>query len=415
MLDGAGVRAALLISSFCLASCAGRPLAASLPPPQPPPAMAVDLHLHVTMSQAARPLFKGEPGSGALAWSARSRLDNQIDEQQMHAAGLTVALGSVWPPFDLRPGRTALGEAVNQLQQLQRFGERQPGFAIVRSAAQARRALAQGRLAILPAVEGGEGIREVEDVDRLWRAGARTITLAHFSSNALGGAALGQISRNLFGIKTDALEPTGLTPLGRAAVERMIALGIIIDLAHASDALSADVLDLTEPLGVPVLNTHCGARALLPYERSLPDAIAIRIARGGGLIGVTLFDAMVAKVPESAQFEGFVPGTCDEVVAHWLHLAKVVGPQALVLGSDFNGFITRHPAGGSCPRGLRNVGDLSGLWAALQAHGVPRSALDGMGEKFLALVERVESKASPAARKQAMQVRMIEPELFEAP
>lgn len=386
-------------------------VAASLPPPQ----LAADLHLHVTMSQAAKPIFKGEPASGPLAWRASNILDNQVDEKMMHAAGLKVALGSVWPPFEFRPGRTALGEALNQLHQLRQFGLRQPGFAVVASAAQARRAVAHGRLAILPAVEGGEGILEVDDVDRLWLAGARAITLTHFENNALAGAALGQVSRNLLGIKTDRLEPQGLTPLGRAAVARMISLGIVIDLAHASDATSNDVLDLTEPLGVPVLNSHSGARALLSMERIIPDALAARITRAGGLVGVTVFAKMVAQVPEAAQFDGFVPGTCDEVVAHWLHLARVAGPEALVLGSDFNGFVTRHGPGGSCPHGLRNVGDLPELWAALEAHGVPRAALDGMGEKVLALLEKVESKASPKARNQAWRVRRIEPDLFDAP
>lgn len=398
-----------------LAGCAGRPLAVPMPPEVPPPTLAVDLHLHVSMVQAAKPFFRGESGSGPLARSGSTRLDNQIEESQLHAAGLKLALAAVWPPFELRPGRSALDEAIHQLRELQQFGRRQPGFAIVSSAAQARTAIARGRIALLPAVEGGEGIREVDDVDRLWLAGARTLSLVHFDNNALGGAAYGQISRNLLGIKTEALEPRGLTDLGRAAVERMIALGIVIDLSHASDALSVDVLNLTEPLGVPVLNTHSGARALLPMERSISDALAARITQAGGLVGIPVFDKMVADVPESARFPGFVPNTCDEVVAHWLHLAKVAGAGSLTLGSDFNGFITRHAPGGSCPNGLRNTGDLPALWAALVTHGLPREALDEMGEKFLTLVEKVEAKADPVARKAARRIRRIDVGPYEGP
>ncbi len=398
-----------------VAGCAARPLANPLPPSVAAVAFGVDLHLHVSMSQAAKPFFKGEPGNGTLSWNSGSRLVNQIDEAQMHASGVKLALGAVWPPFELRPGRTSLDEAVNQLEQLRVFSLRRPGFALVHSTAQAKGEIALGRIAILPAVEGGEGIREVDDVDRLWLAGARAITLVHFGANGLGGAARGQMLRNLLGMKTGGLEPLGLTALGRAAVERMIDLGVVIDLSHASDALATDVLDLAEARGVPVLNSHSGTRELSSMERNISDAIAARIAKGGGLVGVTIFERMLDEVPQTERWPGFVPDSCDEIVAHWLHLAKAAGASSLTLGSDFNGFITRHGAGGSCPHGLRNIGDLGQLWAALEAHGLPRAALDGMGERFWALLQKVESKASPSARAAARRHIRLDADLFAAP
>lgn len=414
MVRAGDVRPALL-ALFLLTGCAGKPLAPTLPPPVPAPKVVADLHLHLTMSQSAKPVFKGEPGSGVMTWNPSAILTNQVDEQMLHDSGVTLTLGSVWPAFRLRAGRTALDEALHQLDALWEFGQRRPGFAVVGTAAQARRALARGRIAVLPAVEGGEGILAVDDVDRLWLAGARAITLAHFTNSRIGGASKGQTARNLLGVKTDQLEQLGLTDLGRDAVARMVDLGIVLDLAHASDALSRDVLTLAEERGVPVVNSHSAARSYLQSERSIPDDLAARIARGGGLIGVVLNSEMVATAPESARWPGFVPNTCDEIVAHWLHLAQVAGPDALVLGSDFNGFIPRHHPGGSCPQGIRNAGDLPQLWAALEAHGVPRPALDGMGEKFLALLEKVEAKASPTARAAARQVRRKDADLFAAP
>jgi membrane dipeptidase len=390
-------------------------MALVVPEPQPPLNVAVDMHLHVSMSQGAKPIFRGEAGSVDLAESGSTRLFNQIDEPKLNASGLRLALGALWPPYNLRPGRTRMDEAVHQLQAQLDFGHRQPGFAVVHSAAQARTALAHGRIAIFPALEGGEGIESVEDVDRLWASGLRAITLVHFASSQLGGAARGQTARNIFGIHLEGLEPMGLTPLGKEVVERMISLGILIDLAHASDAFTRDVLDVTEPRGVPVVNSHSPARALIDMERAISDASAARIAKSGGLVGVTVFNTMVANVPEAERWPGFVPGTCDEIVAHWLYLAKVTGPDALTLGSDFNGFITRHPPGGSCPHGLRNVGDLPELFAALQAHGVPREALDGMGARFLAVVEKVEAHSDPKAKAQASRLRTFDTDLFDAP
>lgn len=415
MVDPAAVSLRAAIGVMLLAGCARLPLADPLPPPQPPLTLAADLHLHFSISRGARPFFKGEAGSGPLTTDPRARLRNQIGEPQMHASGLRLALGALWPPFDVRPGRDALGEALDQVSELRRFTQRHPGFAVVSSAARARAVLAQGRIAILPQLEGGEGIEQVDDVDRLWAAGVRAITLEHFSSSALGGAAKNQMLHNIFGVQSATVERQGLTPLGRAAVERMMALGIVIDLAHSSDAVSRDVLDLTEARGVPVINSHSPARALHLMERAIPDELAARIGRGGGLLGATVFDGMVAHVPESERWPGFVPGSCDDVIAHWVYLAKVAGPEHVALGSDFNGFITRPGPGGSCPNGLRNIGDLPDLFAALEAHGIPRAALDGMGQALLTLVETVEAKADPVAQAKARQVRTDAQNLFSAP
>jgi membrane dipeptidase len=354
------------------------------------------------MARAAKPLFTGEPGDGVVTTSTRTRLVNQVTEAQLRASNVGLVYGGLWPPFRLRPRRTALDEALHQLRQLDAFAAREPGFALVGTAAEARAAWARGRVAVLPQVEGGEGIERVEDVDALYAAGARCITLVHFVSTQLGGAAKGQLEKNLLLARPEgALEPRGLTPLGRAAVERMVALGIAIDVAHASDAMLADVLALTEARGVPVLVSHTGARALRNWERNLSDASARRVVAGGGLVGISLFEGQV----EVDEGKGLGPahqhGTCDDVVAHWKHLATVVPSEALVLGSDWNGFIVRPRPGGLCPDGLRNAGDLGALWAALVREGVPRDALDGMGERLLRFVEAVEAKADPAAQAEA--------------
>jgi microsomal dipeptidase-like Zn-dependent dipeptidase len=90
-------------------------------------------------------------------------------------------------------------------------------------------------------------------------------------------------------------------------------------------------------------------------------------------------------------------------VAHWKHLASVVPPAQLTLGSDFNGMISRPAPGGSCPDGVRNTGDLETLYGALVKHGVPQTAIDGMGWRFLELWEALEKRADPAVREHALE------------
>lgn len=386
------------------AGCAApRPVSPSAPPPAPALRLGADTHLHLTTSHAATPVFEGEPGQGILAGSPQSRLTNQVEAEHLRRAGVRLALAAVWPPVRARPYRTSLDESVGVLYGLEAFARRRADFTVARSAAEARGALAAGQVVLVPQVEGGEGITRVDDVDVLYRAGMRCLTLVHFEDIALGGASWGQALDTFFNTpRANGKNPRGLTPLGRAAVARLMDLGVLIDLAHASDALANEVLDLAEARGVPVVASHSGARALKDKERNVSDALAGRIARLGGAMGVSLFEMQVGGTPEAHRWPGFVPDTCDEVVAHWAHLAKVAGPEAVLLGSDFNGFIIRGRPGGACPDGLRNTSDLPQLFAALEQRGVPRAALDGMGERLLGILEQVEAKADPQARARAL-------------
>ncbi|MFY0523301.1 dipeptidase [Archangium gephyra] len=382
------------------------------PPEETAPAVApevlrADLHVHVTMRAALGPLFQGEPGDGVLAGSHAAFLVNQVDAAALRRAGVRLILATVWPPNATRPGRSALGEALHQLTELEAFARRNPDFVLAHSAAEARRKLADGQLVLIPAVEGGEGIRRVEDVDLLYAAGARSITLVHFFDNPLAGAADDQFGALVGGLTNG--RDGGLTPLGVDAVRRMIQLGILIDVAHASDRTIEEVLALAGPAGVPLLYSHTGAG--WAGTRCLSTPLAQRIGAGGGLIGIGLFRSF-QQVPLEERWEGYQQGTCDDDVAHWLHYARQVGPEAVMLGSDFSSVILRARPGGACAQGLRHTGDLPALFAALEAHGLARDHLDSSGERLLRVLEAVERRADPSVLQSARRLSVPRDDLF---
>jgi microsomal dipeptidase-like Zn-dependent dipeptidase len=383
---------AVLSTAACVTT---HPLASPTPPQVSPLKGGVDTHLHLTMASAAKPIFQGEPGDAHVSSAPRNRWVNMVDDQALQHSGVNLVYAALWPPFRGRPGRSAFDEALHQIDAFDDFVLRRPRFSKVLTAAQARQAMARGSIAAFAQLEGGEGLSSVDQVDLLYAKGVRCLTLVHFVSSALGGAAAGQLARALFGAKVEGQrEPIGLTDLGKAVVTRLLDLGIVIDLSHGSDALVADVLALTEARGVPVLVSHTGARSLAPMERNLPDSLIKRIAAGGGLFGVTLF---ADQLDTGAQTH-----TCDDVVAHWLYLAELVGHQSMLLGSDFNGPISRAEPGGLCSAGLADTRALQALWAALEFKGVPRERLDDQGERLLHLIEQVEAAAKPAAQARAL-------------
>jgi membrane dipeptidase len=388
-------RACLLVALWMCTAGAGR----------------ADLHVHLTMADAL-PFFSGEVDGSTLASHPDQWLRNQVRTAHLDRAGISLVVAALWPPWGFRPGRTRFDEALASAEGLGRFTRTRPGYAVASDSAQARRLIARDLVAVVPHLEGTQGVRSVQDVDALYAAGYRALGLVHFADNSLAEAREGQ-----FGPVSDWLRhkrPGGLTALGREAVQRMISLGMIIDLGHASRATRQDVLALAEAAGVPVMFSHAGSE--WQVARTLDDEHARRIARGGGLIGIGVFrHDVLMPIPEASRLPGHVLDTCDDVVAHWRHYAHVAGADAVMLGSDLNSTIHRPRAGGSCPRGIRNAGDLPALFAALQAHGIPQASLDGSAERFLQFWERVEAAASPAARAEAMTRRAQVPAPLDAP
>ena len=163
---------------------------------------------------------------------------------------------------------------------------------------------------------GVEGLHLLEgdaaNLDRLYDAGFRMVAPVHFFDNEVGGSAHG-------------VGKGGLTPFGKTVVAQAERRGMLIDLSHGSDQLIADVLDVATR---PVIVSHTGLRALCPGGRNLTDAQLRRIAAGGGLVGIALFEEAMCS-PELAA-----------TAAAMRHAADVMGVRHVALGSDFDGAVT---------------------------------------------------------------------------
>ena len=163
------------------------------------------------------------------------------------------------------------------------------------------------------ATEGGHPFEgDLANIRGLYEEGYRVIGLQHFFDNELGGS--------LHGISN-----TGLTDFGRAAVREILAQGMIIDVAHSSESVVREVLDMTD---APLVVSHTGIRSFCETPRNISDALMAEIAARGGIIGIGFW----ADV------------TCDDTPAG---VARVIayaveqfGIDAVALGSDYDGSIT---------------------------------------------------------------------------
>lgn len=177
------------------------------------------------------------------------------------------------------------------------------------------------------AVEGAQAAGDdAAGVDELADAGVRMFGLAHFFDNPVAGSAHGIVQG-------------GITALGRQMVDRAIARGMVIDLAHASSAAIDDFVDRWP--GTVFVMSHTGLRSICDTQRNLADEQVRRIVRANGLIGIGAWDVPLC-LPRTAPAAAYVDRMAESIV-HAIGLADREHPghgdDYVALGSDFDGWV----------------------------------------------------------------------------
>jgi microsomal dipeptidase-like Zn-dependent dipeptidase len=222
-----------------------------------------------------------------------------------------LAIAQRWPVA----AWTSIAErALHQAHRLETFALRSKGaLVVVRSKGDLRKALDGEALAAVLATEGAHPLEgKLENLQRLYDAGYRMLGLQHFFDNELGGS--------LHGVSGG-----GLTEFGRAAVIAADEKGMMIDVAHSSEKVAWETLELVKR---PLVVSHTGLRGHCESARNVPDDLLKAIAEKGGLIGVGFWDGAVCAASLDAIGEAIV------------YAVKLLGEDHVALGSDFDGSVT---------------------------------------------------------------------------
>ena len=295
-------------------------------------ASAIDLHLHLPM------------------------IEDQVKLKDLEAADIRLVTAVLYAPPVLSQIRGGYARALlRQIKQVERWTTRDPRVSIVRSPDEAEAVLKskEWRLGVILAAEGSGGADTVEKLDRLWDRGLRMLTITHFVDTRWGGAAAVRYWPRATCIpdgKADGRRnPRGLTAAGEKLADYAVAKGLLLDLTHSSDKT---VMDLARRhRGLPLLFSHQAARELTPCERTISPELLHEVKRSGGLVGLTL----------AANYAG---SDLPSLLRHAAAVAREAGPEAIAIGSDFNGLIGR-VQGAADPSGYAPV------LKELEAAGIP--------------------------------------------
>jgi microsomal dipeptidase-like Zn-dependent dipeptidase len=208
----------------------------------------------------------------ASQWS--SRLKTRVNAEALEDSDVKIAIVALYShPLFFRSITGNQRESIrHQIDETRKFVTAHPNWIIARNAAEARKAIDEGKRVLILSLEGASGILENDaDIEEfVEKDGVRIVTPLHFMDDWIGGAALMpgaaaivnpfaafqsflQSERDENGV---FLNDQGLTSKGHSFIQSLIQHGVWIDLSHSSDKSVRDMLPMLKTAGQPPLFTH---------------------------------------------------------------------------------------------------------------------------------------------------------------
>ena len=334
--------------------------------------------------------------------------DGSIDIPRMRDGGMDAIFFSIWIPGTVT-GPVAVQRALTQIAAVRETVARHPNdLVLCTTAAEVRQAKANKKVAALIGVEGGHMINDsLANLDKFYTLGVRYMTLTH------------TVNTDWADSSGDKPAHDGLTPFGKQVVAEMNKLGMMVDISHVADKTFYDVLAASQ---APVIASHSSCRALCTHPRNMTDDMIKALAAEGGVIQINYHvgflsqefqDASKANPELGKQIEAEAKKRCagneacelieadkitrdyvaqgklprvdwTAIIDHIDHAVKLVGPDHVGLGSDFDG--------ADMPYGMEDATHLPQITSAMLAKGYsPADIQKILGGNTLRLMQDVEA------------------------
>jgi membrane dipeptidase len=333
--------------------------------------------------------------------------DGHVDIPRMREGGMNAIFFSIWIDGRIM-GPPAVEKALDQIDAVyQNVKKNSKDMMLARTAADVRRAHAEGKIAALMGVEGGHMMGNDIRVLRIFSdLGVRYMTLSHFYNDEWADSS------------TDKPAHNGLTDFGKEVVREMNRQGMMVDISHVSDKTFYDALAVSK---APLIASHSSCRALCNHVRDMSDDMIKALAAKGGVIQINYEKSFIDQAYKDAsdretggvvQSMGQITKDCnndeaciskelasrekkltdegklphvswERIVDHIDHAVKLVGADHVGLGSDFDG--------ASMPEGMEDCSKLPKITEALLRKGYSESDVRKiLGENTLRVMEAAE-------------------------
>ncbi|MDI1295562.1 MAG: dipeptidase [bacterium] len=290
----------------------------------------------------------------------------QVDLPRMKKGGLDGGFFAIYTsqgPLTTEGFRKARDFAIMRGVSIREMVAADPAnFQLALEAKDAAPIAAAGKRIVYMSIENAYPLGEdVSLIDLFYAMGVRVSGFAHFAHNQFADSSTDPSKKPRYG---------GLSPLGKDLLKEMNRLGIVPDASHSSDQVLDDLLALST---TPVLLTHSGCKAIYDHPRNVDDDHLRALAAKGGVIQMNAYGtylraskpnperqkalmALFGEMREGAkisaekraellakrqEIDKLYPDTdrpsFDDFMAHMLHALKVVGPEHVGIGLDWDG------------------------------------------------------------------------------
>jgi membrane dipeptidase len=341
--------------------------------------------------------------------------DGSVDIPRMREGGLSAIFFSIWISGTVT-GPEAVKRALDQIDAVhQMVRTHAKDLVLCTTAAEIRRAHADGKIAVLMGVEGGHMIDSDLGVLRSYAdLGVRYMTLTHSVNDEWADSS------------TDKPAHNGLTDFGKDVVREMNRQGMMVDISHVADKTFYDALAISK---APMIASHSSCRALCDHPRDMTDDMIKALAAKGGVVHINYYigflsqeyrDAMKSNPELDKQMQAEIEKRCgknedcqlregdnlvreavaagklprvswETIIQHIDHAVKLVGADHVGLGSDFDG--------ANMPYGMEDVSMIPKITDALLKKGYSEADIRKiLGENTLRVMEQVEATAKSLAQ-----------------
>jgi membrane dipeptidase len=325
--------------------------------------------------------------------------EDQVDLPRLRKGRLDALFMSIYMPGTVT-GPLAVNNALELIAAVHKLAEDLPAdISLCTTAEQVRRAHRDGKIAVLLGMEGGHMINNSLPILRTYaRLGVRYLTLTH------------SVNTDWADSSGDRPTHNGLAAFGRQVVSELNRLGVMVDISHVADTTFWNALQISR---APMIASHSSSRAIARHPRNMTDEMIKALAAKGGVIQINyavgfLDDARAQYTlriadrqralekefpgPQHAErrraeivreFGPAPPVQWEKIVEHIDHVVKLVGPDHVGLGSDFDG--------ATMPVGMEDVTQLPRITEALLRRNYAEADIKKiLGENTLRLMADVE-------------------------
>ncbi|KAL6112981.1 dpep1 [Pungitius sinensis] len=318
-------------------------------------------------------------GHNDLPWQLRLQFNNQLSNVDLNTLETThtnipkikegrlgAQFWSAYVPCESQY-KDAVRQTLEQIDVVHRMCEKyNETFMFATSSEEIMEAFNTNRTASLIGVEGGHSLdSSLATLRIMYQLGVRYLTLTHSCNTPWA-------DNWLVDTGSEPSQHSGLSAFGKQLIVEMNRLGMLIDLAHVTEAVMNQVLSMSQ---APVIFSHSSAYSICPHKRNVPDDVLLKVKAKEGIVMVNFYNDYVTCSKTA---------NISDVADHFDHIKKVAGAGIIGFGGDYDG-VTR------LPEGLEDVSKVPKVVAELLRRGWTDEEVNAaLGKNLLRVLSQAE-------------------------